>query len=252
MEQHCLDETIVGGGGIAHKNKNPTRFFKTSSNLPKCMVGLRGRSMSQMRLTGLQLAWYVRNSYLLGVLHALLLGRAARRACQELGAWVDSGERCRGNFLRAHGVLQGARPWKPGWPAAGTSAGFAPKQRGAISQVGLRMLSHHGNTDKPVGFIKRQKGKADTHVTGVNKHGRVSNTFTPALIHALIRTWPYTHNHARTRTQARALHARALHARMRIYIYRNLHILFYKHHITPRHTTSHHITLHHTTWHDIT
>ena len=38
---------------------------------------------------------------------------------------------------------------------------------GAISQVGLRMLSHHGNTDKPVGFIKRQKGKADTHVTGV-------------------------------------------------------------------------------------
>jgi len=91
VEQPCLDAKIVGGGGIAHKNKNPTRFFTTSSNLPKCMVGLRWRSMSQMRLTGLQLAWYARNSYLLGVLHALLLGRAASTCLP--GAGSLSGQR---------------------------------------------------------------------------------------------------------------------------------------------------------------
>jgi hypothetical protein len=186
---------------------------------------------------------------LLGVLHALLLGRAARRACQELGAWVDSGERCRGNFLRAHGVLQGARPWKPGWPAAGTSAGFAPKQRGAISQVGLRMLSHHGNTDKPVGFIKRQKGKADTHVTGVNMGGYPTHSHLRSYMHSYVHDRTRTITHAHARKHEHCTHEHCTHAC--VYTFTAIYTYCFTN-ITSHHATLHHITSHCITPHDIT
>ena len=201
------------------------------------MVGLRWRSMSQMRLTGLQLAWYARNSYLLGVLHALLLGRAASTCLPGAGSLSGQRGKARGKLpVSAWGLArrQAMKAWLTGcWDWRRMCTKTAPAQSRKWGCACCRTM------ETPISRWDLSKGRKakQTHMSQEYEQSWEGIQH----IHTSARTCTHTYM---------TVHAQS-HTHAYIHLPYNLHF-FYKHHITPRRTTSHHIASHHMTWHDIT